>query len=249
MNRLITIPMSHYCEKARWALEWCSVPYVEERHLQGFHYIHSFRTAKSPTVPILKTSERILTDSTDIIKWCDTQALAERKLRPANEIQQQEIDKLEDYFDETLGVSGRLWMYTYMLDEIPTILKYSKLQKVPGYQTSLMPLIFPLIKNRLHQRLNLTSKSRTETKKIVDEVFVKVADQLQGRRYLVGDKFTSADLTFAALSAAVLIPDDYGVPLPKLDELPEEMQKQVEVWREHPAGQFARRMYKENRYR
>ena len=33
-NRLITIPISHYCEKARWALEWSQIPYVEEKHLQ-----------------------------------------------------------------------------------------------------------------------------------------------------------------------------------------------------------------------
>ena len=28
--RLITIPISHYCEKARWALERAEIPYREE---------------------------------------------------------------------------------------------------------------------------------------------------------------------------------------------------------------------------
>jgi len=36
--RLITIPMSHYCEKARWALSHAGVDFVEEAHLQVFHY-------------------------------------------------------------------------------------------------------------------------------------------------------------------------------------------------------------------
>ena len=31
----ITIPISHYCEKARWALDRAGVAYVEERHVQG----------------------------------------------------------------------------------------------------------------------------------------------------------------------------------------------------------------------
>ena len=35
--RLITIPMSHYCEKARWGLAHAGVEYVEEAHLQVFH--------------------------------------------------------------------------------------------------------------------------------------------------------------------------------------------------------------------
>ena len=30
--RLVTIPISHYCEKARWALERAGIAYREERH-------------------------------------------------------------------------------------------------------------------------------------------------------------------------------------------------------------------------
>ncbi|MFM9267952.1 glutathione S-transferase N-terminal domain-containing protein [Tychonema sp. BBK16] len=29
--RLITIPISHYCEKVRWALDLLKIPYIEER--------------------------------------------------------------------------------------------------------------------------------------------------------------------------------------------------------------------------
>ena len=32
-NVLITIPISHFCEKARWALERAGLPYREERHV------------------------------------------------------------------------------------------------------------------------------------------------------------------------------------------------------------------------
>jgi len=41
MGRLVTIPISHYCEKARWALERAGVPYREERHVQGVHILAS----------------------------------------------------------------------------------------------------------------------------------------------------------------------------------------------------------------
>ena len=34
---LITIPPSHYCEKARWALDYARIPYREERHPPLFH--------------------------------------------------------------------------------------------------------------------------------------------------------------------------------------------------------------------
>ena len=58
----------------------------------------------------------------------------------------------------------------------------------------------------------------------VQRTFDAVAARLDdGRRYLCGDAFTAADLAFAALAAPVLVPPEYGVPLPQPDELPAEM--------------------------
>ena len=34
-RRLLTIPISHYCEKARWALERAGLAYREERHVRA----------------------------------------------------------------------------------------------------------------------------------------------------------------------------------------------------------------------
>ena len=53
--RLITIPISHFCEKARWALELADTPYREERHLQGIHWAHVWRAGRGWTAPVLVT--------------------------------------------------------------------------------------------------------------------------------------------------------------------------------------------------
>jgi len=37
--RLITIPISHYCEKARRALDRTGLPYREERPIRGIHQL------------------------------------------------------------------------------------------------------------------------------------------------------------------------------------------------------------------
>ena len=34
---LITMPHSHYAEKARWALDWLAMPYREEPHVPLLH--------------------------------------------------------------------------------------------------------------------------------------------------------------------------------------------------------------------
>ena len=57
-----------------------------------------------------------------------------------------------------------------------------------------------------------------------------------GRRFLVGDEFSIADLTFAALSAPLSRPPEYGVRLPTVEELPPGMAPWCEELRETPAG-------------
>ena len=47
--RLITIPFSHYCEKARWALDYCGVPYTEDAHLPGLHIRPTRRAGGGPS--------------------------------------------------------------------------------------------------------------------------------------------------------------------------------------------------------
>ena len=70
---------------------------------------------------------------------------------------------------------------------------------------------------------------------------------LDGRRYLCGDAFTAADLAFAALAAPVIVPPEYGTPLPAPAELPAEMAAGVRAFRAHPAGAFASRLFREER--
>lgn len=63
------------------------------------------------------------------------------------------------------------------------------------------------------------------------------------------ERFTAADLTFAALAAPMLLPASYGSPLPPADAMPPGLAREVERLRAHPAGAFADRLYNEERVR
>jgi glutathione S-transferase len=75
-----------------------------------------------------------------------------------------------------------------------------------------------------------------------------VAELLSGGRpYLCGEHFTATDLTFAALSASIIVPPAYGVPLPQPDVLSPGMAALVQRAREHPAGRYALTLYTQHR--
>jgi glutathione S-transferase len=94
----------------------------------------------------------------------------------------------------------------------------------------------------------VSADAAVESEKRVDATFDRVAERLaDGRPYLVGERFSAADLAFAALAGAVVMPPQWGVPLPTPDELPPVAAAKVRELREHPAGRFALRMFEQER--
>ena len=71
LRRLVTIPISHYCEKARWALDRAGLAYVEERHVQGVHQLAARRAGGDGTVPVLVTDEGVFAESEWIVRYAD----------------------------------------------------------------------------------------------------------------------------------------------------------------------------------
>jgi hypothetical protein len=55
----------------------------------------------------------------------------------------------------------------------------------------------------------------------------------------------AADLTFATLAAAMVMPDGYGVKFPAISQLPDQMGDRIEALRGTAAGQFVFRLYQE----
>src|SRR5262245_37734876 len=107
--RLITIPFSHYCEKARWALDRGGITYREEGHLPMLHWLSSRRAGGGRTVPVLVTGDRVIRDSTDILRWAEDAGAG--GLVPDDPAERAEVDRLEDWFDDVLGPHSRRWAY------------------------------------------------------------------------------------------------------------------------------------------
>jgi glutathione S-transferase len=244
---LITIPISHYCEKARWALDRTGVRYREQAHLQLVHWLAARRAGGGTTVPVLVCGDRVLADSADIVDAADANAPPGRRLYPHDPGAAAEVRSLQRDFDTNLGPHGRRWMYNEMRGRRDLAIAYA-CTGIPAWERRVLALAYPAIVRVIDRVLDINGATAAQSEAQVRMVFDAVAERLSDERpYLCGDRFTAADLTFAALAASVLMPPEYGVPLPQPEELPVAMAAVVRELRGHPAGAYALAMFRNER--
>jgi glutathione S-transferase len=245
--RLITIPISHYCEKARWALDRAELPYHEERHVQGIHRVAARRAGGGSTVPVLVTPRAPIGESHQILAWVDRQIPPERRLFPAQPPARAEVDALCDRLDQTLGPAGRRLIYVHMFEQRELVLEFND-RGVPSWEDRALRLGWPLLRRFIAHALGIVPGIEVADEATVFRELDHIAGLLSdGRPYLCGERFGAADLTFAALCAPMIVPPDYGVPLPQPDVLAPSMAALVRRAREHPAGRYALDLFARHR--
>jgi glutathione S-transferase len=245
--RLVTIPISHYCEKARWALDRAGIAYREERHVQVVHRVASRRAGGGGTVPVLVTAGGVFAQSADILAYADRHTRPGARLYPEEPGLRAEVVALERDCDAGLGPEGRRWMYFHLLPRRDLGRAYN-CTGVPAWERGAFPLLFGVVSGYVRHLFAIGPETGAQAGAAVQRTFDAVAARLEdGRPYLCGDAFTAADLAFAALAAPVVLPREYGIPLPAVEELLPDMAAAVRAFRAHPAGAFACRLFAEER--
>lgn len=247
--RLVTIRFSHYCEKARWALDRYGVPYDEDGHLPGFHV----RAVKKVTrgekdsvgsaysTPVLVTDDDdVLTDSRAIVRWASDR-FGDGALYPSPE-----VDAWEERFHDRLGFHSRRLAYAFLF-QTPSLLADLARANVGGLSSRVFSVASPLIAGRFQKAMGIDENTVEQSLAVVREE-LDVIDALlaDGRRFLVGDSFTAADLAFAcaAAPAVVVQPDEgFGAVLPAIASLPDACQTLAAECRARPGGELALRLF------
>ena len=242
---LITLPHSHYAEKARWALDWLALPYREEPHIPLLHWFATVPRG-GRTVPVLVDGAQRFTDSTAILVHADALCGGDL-LYPADAVERAAVETLEEEFDQVLGPHTRRWAYAHLLAE-KGLLRQMMARGVPRRETRLLPLILPLVIPAVRASLGINTESTRRSMQRIDSTFENVAARLRdGRRFLVAERFTAADLTFAALAAPVLLPAECRAGYPEPGAVPLAMCEEILRLRDTVAGQFALRLFTEER--
>ena len=239
------IPVSHFNEKARWALDYKRI--AHHRKVLGADYLfRAWRATGHGTLPILFLDGRAIGDSTHIIAALEAR-YPEPPLYPADASARERALALEDYFDEQLGPALRAVMVTPLFRNDPELALRALTTGMPDEAYgNLRPLmrIFPSFYRFRHK----ISDARLEADRAtVNAALDRIEQERQGRAYLVGDTFTVADLTAAALLGPMLQPPEIQYPFQV--EFPPYMQEHRAGLLQHPAALWATGIYRLHRGR
>jgi glutathione S-transferase len=242
---LITIPLSHYCEKVRWALDRVALPYREEPHAPPLHRLATKRN-DAGTVPVLVHGGTRFLDSTDILVHAD-EIVGGDKLYPRDAALRRDVVALEERFDTELGPHTRRWAYGQLLSHTRLLTSLWS-RGAPRLEALLLRVIAPVVRSLVRAEYRITPESAQRSLERMRGVFRNVEEQLSdGRRFLAGERFTAADLTFAALAAPVLLPSECRAVQPALDDLPPAMREEILRFRNTVGGRFALRLFSQER--
>src|SRR5689334_9432 len=113
------LPISHYSEKVRWALDWKRVPHRRRVMPPGLHPLGALVLSRGQvyTMPVLVAEGQRIADSTGIIGWLEERYPESRPLYPSDPPERARALELEDWFDEKLGPYVRQWGFNALLTE------------------------------------------------------------------------------------------------------------------------------------
>ncbi len=239
------LQVSHYVEKVRWALDYKRVPHIRRTMLPGAHIQETMRlTGDTSTAPVLTIDGRSIGDSTRIIAAIE-QRWPQQPLYPDDPAQRRRALELEEFFDEELGPHIRRAFYFEVLPR-PDLLVPLFTEGDPAAAQTLSELL-PLLCAGIEQIFVVNAETAAESRAKTVAAMDRLERELSPTGFLVGDSFTVADLTAAALAYPVARPPEFQYSLVAEDDLSDSFRAFHDSLAQRPAGQWVADMYR--RYR
>jgi glutathione S-transferase len=205
------IEFSHYNEKARWALDYKGIEHERRAPLPGVGHISAalwLTHGRQVTLPVLELDGERIGDSTAIIAALE-QRYPEPPLYPSDPAERRRALELEEWFDEELGPHLRRLLFHELCRDR---------ERFHGIMASAMPPAVARMKGVGYAyvsaftalRFGAASKAGAELArgKVIEALDRLEAELFERGEYLVGERFTVADLTAAALFYPLVVPPE-----------------------------------------
>ncbi len=240
---LLQFRYSPYNEKVRWTLDLKRIPHRRQSLLPGPHAPAALRRTGQTATPILQLDGRWIAGSAAIVAALDAHHPTP-SLRPSDPGRIDEASAVERRFDDDLVPRMRRPALAALMTD-------------PGYMCRLFgeghgPLALALFRAAFPVTRLLVAKGNgiddpgiEDGKRACGEALDLVAERSRATGYLVGDRFSHADLAAAAGLAMVFPPA--GSPMDQPKPQPAASTALADAWRGHPGLAWLERVYAEHR--
>jgi glutathione S-transferase len=241
------IAISHYNEKARWALDYKRIPHRRRALPGGAHMLAALLLThgQNVTFPVLVLDGEGVGDSTAIIgelerRWPDP------PLYPEDPAERRRALDLEEYFDEGLGPAIRLVGWHELTRDPERLAELAGRFLPPGLRDDPRAAVaagrYAAAFTGLRYGVKSDEAAERSRQKVV-EALDRLEAELDGREYLAGDRFSVADLTAASLFYPLALPPEG----PSLGEPPEAYERWRAPLAERPGAQWVTEIYRRHR--
>jgi glutathione S-transferase len=220
------LSISHYSEKARWALEHKRIDHSRRALPPGIHMAFALGLTGGvhATLPVLQLDGRAIGDSTTVIAALE-ERYPDRPVYPRDPEQRRRALELEDFFDERLGPHARLLPFHHLVGE-PELMAELAIQAVPGSLKPPKGLVGAYARRYASLRFGVNDGEAA----VAAEAGIRAAlDRLEAElaggegEFLVGEQLSVADITAASLFGPIVAPA--GGPIPPDQPVPAALER------------------------
>ena len=240
---LFQFQYSHYNEKARWALDYKGVAHVRRSVLPGPHALQITRLSGQPQVPVLRVDGALVKGSSEIIDYLEHHH-PEPPLYPEDPAERKRAFAIRDEFDAEVGPAVRMALFHETLPESDYLARMFSTGKAGITRTlyrAMMPVVGLVMKRSMKIDPQAAARGKERTHKALDFVAANAGPE----GYLVGSRFSVADLTAAALLMISCYPPELQPPLP--EPRSSTFESWLAHWTDHPGTAWVREMFKRHR--
>ena len=234
-------------ELSRFVLRHHGISFREERHLFGWASLIALFRGGTLQIPLLSGAGLALAGPRAIADHFDRIAPAENRLVPVDPRLASEVEADWQRFNGVLASATAVIGYYYLLPQRAVMIEpFSR--GVPGAEARALKVVYPALAGLFKLLLRLDAdhvrEALAQTRAFFDETDRRVAD---GRAYLAGDRLTLSDIALATACAPVLLPQNYGSPMPPLGHMPSELRAIISEMRDHKTAQFVEEIFRKHR--
>ena len=234
---------SHYNEKARWALAYKQVPHRRVGVIPGPHTRSMLRLSGQTKTPILQVDGEAVPGSAALIDRLES-LFPEPPLYPAEPTEREQALAWQERLDEQLGPDTRSIVWGVLIED-------------PAYAARLfgheLNPLFKFLYGKLLARARsgivkvngVTPKNIARARQNVAALLDEIATAVEAGGYLVGGRFSVADLTAASLMSPVLRLTHADMRRP--EPIPPALEALLDEYAAHPAMVWAVDMFRQHR--